>query len=91
MVAGYSQVGTAKSARRIPIDLSVSDFEGKPDIPTGVYTQSDEKRTRPYIAQGCYQGKKYNLGSFSDPNEAGEVYRKFKKNPLAYLKERGKI
>lgn len=91
MVACNRRTGTTKSPRRILIDLTIEDFDIKPDIPDGVYNNSIRSRSKPYQAQGCFRGKKYNLGQFSDPQEAGRVYQDFKLDRERWLRQHGKL
>lgn len=91
MATGHGGTGTTKSPYRIPVNLTFDDLDLRQDIPKGVCISNDTKRANPYMAQGCYKGKKYMLGRFSDPQEAGEVYKKFKEAPEAFLLKSGRI
>lgn len=88
MATDHGGTGTTKSPHRILVNLTIDDLDLRQDIPKGVYVPCDKKRARPYIAQGCYKGKKYMLGRFSDPQEAGEVYKRFREDPEVFLLNR---
>ena len=59
-----------------------------PINPPGVYMPNDSLRSKPFMAQGCYKSKKYNLGRFATSAEAGEVYRRFRVDPKKFLTEK---
>jgi len=46
------------------------------DLPKGVRLRKG--RSKPYEAQASYKGKKYMLGCYETPEEASEVYKKFR-------------
>jgi len=54
-------------------------------------SQGYERKRGWYHANGSYKSKRYCLGRFNTPKEAGNAYQEFNQDPEKWLRKRGKI